>query len=105
MQFKGKLVNQTWENGKKPNFRPKNFFWKKKRNKMAKTIFWTWFRPAGPKFEPTYIFFQKSGFVSLSMSWSAMSEKNIDSILRKHSDGGTDGKTDGQIDRRMRVIS
>ena len=37
MQFKGKLINQTWENGKKPNFEsdfapfgpnssPKDFF-------------------------------------------------------------------------------
>ena len=30
MQFRGKLINQTWENGKKPNFGPEfGPFWPK----------------------------------------------------------------------------
>ena len=95
MQFKRKLVNQSWENSKKPNFGPTVTrliqIWTPKRflegftstrcwhysklssyaisrktydrnlikwQKRKKNSFWTWFRPVGPKFEPS-IFFSK----------------------------------------------
>ena len=39
------------------------------------------------------------------LSFCTISEETNDPILRKLSDGGTDGQTQGQTDRQMRVIS
>ena len=63
MQFQGKLKNQTWENGKTPSFEHN-------------------FGPFGPNLGHQSFFFQKYGFASQQISWSAIimyntaSEKN-----------------------------
>ena len=75
IQFQGKLINQTCENGKKPSFRPhlaqirtNNFFFFKN---LASSV--------------TRYHGQSS---------STISEKTNDSILKKFSDGRTDGQVD-----------
>ena len=70
-----------------------------------KTQFWSQFGPIWPKFGPTS-FFIKNLASSVTrcygqLSSCTISEKTNDSILRKLSDG----RTDGQTDRRTRVIS
>ena len=60
MEFKGKLMTQTGENGKKPNFGA--HFGLCPRPPPKKKIFFVGFtstrstRPAGPKFEPSNFF-------------------------------------------------
>ena len=83
MQFQGKLLNQTSENGKKPSF--------------------------GSDFDPfdlnsgRQIFFFKNLSLSVNRNYQlscTVSEKINDPILRKFSDGRTDGRTNGQTDGR-----
>ena len=65
-----------------------------------KTSFWTWSRPVDPKFGPPFFFFKNlassvtrdHGQLSACTIW----DKTNDPILRKLSDGWTDGKTDGR---------
>ena len=81
MQFQGKLMIQTQENGEKPHF--------------------------GPKFGPPIFFFKNlaSSFTrchsQLSSSSRATSEKANDPILRifGRKDGQTEGQTDKQTDK------
>ena len=91
------LKIQTQENGKKPHFGPN-------------------FGPLGQNLGREMFFFFFKYLVSSSvtrypgqLSSCAISEKTNDQILRKLSDGRTDGqtdrRTDGQTDRRARVIS
>ena len=79
-QFEGKLMIQTREKGEKPHFRPN-------------------LGPLGPHLG-CQKFFQETGFVIHQISWSAIIMHNIkktnDQILRKVSDGRTDGRTDRQ---------
>ena len=133
MQFQGKPMNQSWENGKKPSFGPafclflcifgpqKVFLWiltlldvlhcgklslceisgktnePKKLRKWQKTYFQSRFCPIWPKFELAKVSF--NNLVSSvtryhgQLSPCAISEKYNDLILRKLSDGRTDGRT------------
>ena len=102
-------MRQTWENGEKSNFEPHfgpfgpNLG--PSKNLKAKNLFWTWFRPVGPKFEQL-IFFLKNLALSVTryygqLSSFTISEKTKDPILRKF----YDGKTDRRTDRRKRMIS
>ena len=110
MKFQRKLMNQTWENRKKPYFNPfgpKIFRIHSKlslytisrktneptmRNWKKENLFW----PIWSKFGPTN-FFSKN-IASLvarchgQLSSSTISEKTNDPILRKLSDGRTDGR-------------
>ena len=83
MQFQGKLINQTLENGKKPSFGPD-------------------FGPFDPN-SGRQIFFFKNRTWSVTrfygqLSSCAISEKTNDPILRKFSDGQTDQQTEGGTD-------
>ena len=96
MQFQGKIMIQTQENGKKLHF-------------------WARFRPVEPKFRPQFFFFFKNlgSLVTRyrgQLSSCTISEKTNNPILRKLSDGPTDGPmdrpTDGQTDdKRTSMIS
>ena len=85
MQFQGKLMNQTRENGKKPSFGPD-------------------FGPPGPKSRHQFFFFfskiwlHQSLDIMVSYHHVQYQKKTNDPILRKLSDGRTDGQTDGQRD-------
>ena len=88
MQFQGKRMNQTWENGKKSRF------WS----------IWAKFRP--PNFfsleNPTPWVTRYHGQLSSCIT----SEKTNDPVLRKLSDGRRDGQTDRETDgQATRVIS
>ena len=96
MQFQGKLMNQTWENGKKPSFRP---------NLVHLTQIWA----------ANFFFINLAPSVTRcygQLSSCIISEKTNDPILRKLSDGWmdrwrdrwTDGQKDGLTDRWTRVI-
>ena len=87
IQFQGKLMNQTWKNGKKTNFGPN-------------------FNPFSPNLSHQ-IFFLKNLAPSVTrhycqLSICTISEKNNDQILRKLSHGRkerwTDRLKDGQMD-------
>ena len=87
-QFQGKLINQTWENGKKISFGPD-------------------FDPFGPKSGRQFFFFffknltpSVTRYHDQLSSSCTISEKTNDPILRKL----RDGLTDWQTDRRRRVI-
>ena len=75
MQFQGKLMKQTWENSKKAKFGPPNFFFSE-----------IWLRQS-LDIMVSYHHAQSSGPIL---------EKTNDPILRKLSDGRTDGQTDKQ---------
>ena len=80
VQFQGKVITPTWENSKKPSFRPN-------------------FGTVGPNFG-CKSFFQESGFINVTrylgqLSSRTISEKTNDPFLRKLSDGRTDGQTGG----------
>ena len=86
MQFPGKLINQTWENGKETSFGPD-------------------FHPFGPNsghlFFFFFFFFPKNLALPVTryhgqLSSFTISEKTNDLILRKFSDGRTEGQTDWQ---------
>ena len=88
LQFQGKLVNQTWENDKKPNFRS-NF---------------------GLYFDHQILFSKISLRQSLDIMVSyhhVQYQKKliIQSWENLMTDGQTDKRTDGQMDRQTRVIS
>ena len=85
MQFQGKLMNQTWENGKKTNFGP-DF------SLFLAQIWAANFSPANLASSVTTYHGQ--------LSPCTISEKTNDPILRKLSDG----RTDRQTDRRTRLI-
>ena len=77
MQFQGQLMNQTWENGKKPSFGP-----------ILVHL---------PEIRATKFFFFKNRDLSVTryhgqLSSCAISEKTNDPILRKLSDGRTPKK-------------
>ena len=79
MQFQGKLMNETWENGKKCSFNRD-------------------FVPFGPN-SGCHFFFSKTrchGFFSKTRSSCTISEKTNYLILRKLSDGRTERQTDRQ---------
>ena len=83
MQFQGSLMNQTWENGKKPSFGHD---------------FGPFGRNSGRQFIYLFIyFFQKSGSSVTryhgQLSSCTISEKINDPVLRKLSDGRTDEQT------------
>ena len=81
MQFKRKIMNQTWENGKKPSFRPD-------------------FYPVGPNSGSQLLLKNLAPSVTRyhgHLSSCTISEKTNYPILRKLSDGRTD--------RQMTVIS
>ena len=120
MQFQGKLINQTWENYKKPSFRS-NF-----GPNLSPPIFFPWILPlldvwhscklslhaistktnklekitenlvSGPILVHLgrQLLLKRSGFVSCKISWSAIIMCNTRKILRKLSDGRKDGQTD-----------
>ena len=79
MQFQEKLMNQTWENGKKPSF--------------------------GPNFGLPIFFFKNLASSVTScygqLSSCIISEKTNDPILRKLNDRQSDGRTGRQMDRWM----
>ena len=84
MQFQGKIMNQTWENGKKPSLRPD--FVQISPNSGRHFFF--------------FFFFFKNLASSIigyhgQLSSCKITEKANDPILRKLSDGRTDGQTDG----------
>ena len=98
MEFQGKLMNQTWENGKKPKFGPD--FGPFGTNSGRQLFF--------------FFFFLKNKAPSVTRSHAQVSSRTIsgktnDPILGKLSDGRTDGRTEGRMDRRTdrqtRVIS
>ena len=72
---------------------------------MAKTSLRALFRPVGPEFGPPFFFFKNLASLVTryhgQLSSRAISEKSNDPILRKFSDG----RTDGQMDGWTRVIS
>ena len=74
MQLQGKLMNETWENGKKCSFNRD-------------------FVPFGPN--SGCHFFSKTKCLGQLLSCT-ISEKTNDLILRKLSDGRTERQTDGQ---------
>ena len=79
MQFQGKLMNQTCENGTKPSFGPDS-------------------GPFGPNSGRQHFIFKNlapsvSRYHGQLLSCT-ISEKTIDPILRKLSDGRTDRQTD-----------
>ena len=81
MQFQGKLMNQTWENGNKPSFGSD-------------------FGTLGPN-SGGQIFFSKNLAFSRTryhgqIPSCTISEKTNDPVLRKPSDGRTNGWTDGR---------
>ena len=82
MQFQWKLMNQTWENGKKPSFGPD-------------------FGPFG--LNSSCQFFFSEIWLSVTrchgqLSSCTISEITNDPILGKLSDGRADGETDGETD-------
>ena len=81
MQFQGRIMNQTWENAKKPSFGPN-------------------FGPFGPNLGHQFFFFKNLAATRYhgQLSSCTISEKTNDPILRKLSDGRTDGQTDRQTD-------
>ena len=87
MQFQGKLTNQTRGNGKKPSFRPD-------------------FGPFGPNVGGQFFFFFFKNLASIvtryhgRLSSCTISEKTNDLILRRLSNGRTDGRTDRRTDGR-----
>ena len=93
MHFQGKLLNQTWENCKKPNFGPNSGLF-------------------GQNFDHQFFFFSSSK-IWLCQSLDIMASyhhvhyqtKNNDPILRKFSDRWTDRWMDRRMDRCKRVIS
>ena len=96
-------MRQTWENGEKsnsePHFGPFGPNLSPSKILMAKNLFWAWFRPVGPQFEP--LFFLKNLALSVTryygqLSSFTISEKTKDPILRKFNDGKTDRQTDRQ---------
>ena len=121
-------MNQTWENGEKPDFESQIFFsWvlslldvrncyklslyvvlrktygTNSRN-WWKTSFWALFRPIGPKFGPPF-WAVKNLAPSVTryhnqLSSSTISEKTNDPVLRKFCDGRKDGQKDRQTDER-----
>ena len=84
MQFKGKLINQTWVTGKSLVFVPVLVYCAQ---------IWAY-----------NFFFQNAGSSVTryhgQLSSCTISEKTNDPILRKLSDGRTDGQTDRQTNRR-----
>ena len=82
MQFQERLKNQTWENGKKPNL---DLILANLAQIMAAKLF-----------------FAKSGSSVTrchgQFSSCTTSEKTIDPIFRKLSDGRADGHTEGQTE-------
>ena len=90
MQLHGKVMNQASEKGKKPHFGPD-------------------FGPLDPNLGRCFLFcfvvffFQKSGFLSHYISWSAIIMYNIkktnDLIFRKRSEGQMHWWRDKQTDQ------
>ena len=84
MQFKEKLMNQTWQNGKKPNFGPD-------------------FGLFGPNLGCCIFFRNLASSVTRyhgQLSSCTISEKTNDPIVTKLSDGRTESRTEGQTDGR-----
>ena len=118
MQFKIKIMSQTWENGGKPKFRPKNFslcvsplldvrycyklslyvLSRKTNDPNSRTwqitSFWAWFRPTGPKFGPKNfskkIWVCQSLDIMVSYQHVKYQRKTNDPLLRKLGDGWTE---------------
>ena len=103
-------MNQTWENGNKPDFRPNlgQFDPMLGLEKWWKTSFWVWSTPVGPKFQsPIHFLFLFSKNLAKSvnifrgkLSLCTISEKINDPILGKFSEGRTDRQTGRRTDGR-----
>ena len=90
MQFQGKLMNQTWEKCRKPNF---GLILARFGPNLVPQNFFSWVLPI--------LFFFKNLALSVTryhgqLLSCAISEKTNDPILRKFSDGRTDRRTDGR---------
>ena len=87
MQFQRKLMNQTWENRKKPSFEPD-------------------FGPFGPNLGHQ-LFFSKNWLcqsLDIMVSYHHVQyQKKL--MIQSWENIVTDGQTDGQTDRRTRMIS